>query len=88
MEPDFQTILRLRDALTTLRGNTNFTLLYCPLEKTFEDTENILVRTVITEPGWEHIGKYDFWFNLLSEFPYSLEKIEQDANGWANQQNW
>lgn len=50
-EPDFEVILNLRNALAKIRGNDDFSLLYCPLDKRFEEYENIFVRTIYATPG-------------------------------------
>ncbi len=88
-EPDLNTLLHLRSALENIRGNNNFSLLLCALEKNTEDFENIYIRQIISGPNdVDYIGNHQSWHNMFQEFPFSLEKSEVDGNTWADQQNW
>jgi hypothetical protein len=79
IEPDRDTIIRLRNALLHLRGNANFTLLFCPLVKRFENFENVLIIPIINPPGVApNVGDYNYWNQMLNYFPFSLKKLEFD----------
>lgn len=72
-EPDFYTILNLRNAIAKIRGNDNFSLLYCPVIQSFEEYENIYVRTIEFIPPGAWMGNAKTWDAILSEFPFTLE---------------
>jgi hypothetical protein len=76
IEPTKQTLIRVRNALRKLRGNNNFTLLFCPLEKKIEDFENICVR--------QYKSDTESWNFILSKFPFTLDKIEVDESHLDN----
>ena len=67
-------LIHVRDALEQMRGNRNFTLLFCPLEEVtenFEEVENILIRSIQLISVED-----DLWNEMLYEFPFTLEKLE------------
>lgn len=89
IEPDLETLIHLKTALEELRGNANFSILFCPLEKKFDDFENIYVREIINGPGiHDYVGNYNHWDKLLSEFPFTLKKCDVDSQNWTNEMNW
>ena len=79
--PDRSTIIRVRDAIKNIRGNSNFTLLYCTYEKTFDSFENISVRTIPNaDNGYTSTEQCERWEMIFEEFPHSLEGITEDQN--------
>lgn len=75
IEPNLETLVRLRNSLTQIRGNQNFTLLFCPLVKKFEDFENIQVRTIPAANVLPWEGDYIFWNAFLSQYPITIDPI-------------
>jgi hypothetical protein len=79
LEPDLKTLIRLRNALKKYRQNSNFTLLFCPLNKKFENSKNIVVQEITNPPDLpEYTGDFNCWDMLLSQFPFTTNKIEID----------
>lgn len=79
LRPDIHTLIRLRNALVNIRGNDNFTLLFCTPTKIYEDISNIQMRAF---GGYEdpHAG----WKKIFSEFRYTLDKVEVDNSQLDN----
>lgn len=73
-ELDRKVIKRIRNALLKMRGNANFSVLFCPLIKTFDDFDNIKVRTIVNSANPPHLGDFGCWDRMLSEFPFTLTK--------------
>ncbi len=69
---DLKTILDLRDSIEKSRDNDkNFFILFVPQIKTFESTENILVRTSDQYLQLWHQGSDQLrWNEILSEFKF------------------
>ncbi len=86
VEPDPFVLVRVSKALEKLRGNQNFSLLYCPLKQRFNDFNNIFVRQVDNPidavPIW--VGDYNKWDKILKEFPFAIEKSEPDSSHMDN----
>lgn len=80
-EPDKNTLIRLRNALLQLRGNNNFTLLFCPLRQKFREFENVLIRTIVNSKDLPpYKGDFNCWNQMLSQFPYSLDHSEEESS--------
>ena len=76
---DLSTLIRLRDALAIMRGNQNFSLLFCPLNQFFGDFENIFVRQIqIVENQPVHQGDDKCWDRILKEFQFKIKQPEVD----------
>jgi hypothetical protein len=72
VEASFDEVKNLRDSLINIRdGDMNFTLLYVPLLKRFEGTENIIVEeSPYTGEHWWW-GNSENWTRILSDFLYN-----------------
>lgn len=83
VEPDKKMLIHLQNALEKMRGNHNFAILYCPLQKNFDDFDNIYIRTIIN-PSNDARGDFNCWNQILYQFPFTLEKIEVDNSQMDN----
>ena len=84
--PDKKTLKRLYGALEKMRGNSNFSILYCTLEKKFSDFSKVYVRTILSKENAEHhwFGDDASWDKALFEFPFSADKLTRSANVLEN----
>ena len=83
-------LIRIRNGLEKLRGNRNFSLLFCSRFSSFEieigNFENIYIKTLsydLTENLSIYMGIRDSsrWDPILFEFPFTIEKIKRDHTG-------
>ena len=66
IEPNLITLIRLRNAITKIRGNANFDLLYCSLYKKFDDFDNLMNRVIVNpEGGYFFEGDYECWHRYV-----------------------
>ena len=79
-------LIHVRNGLEYMRGNRNFSLLFCCLnpfyKQEIKDFENIYIRILNRNPE-EPVGYQDSasWDPILYEFPFTLEKIDWDQTG-------
>lgn len=85
-EPTPEVLARLIQALEKLRGNDNFTLLYCPLKERFEAFEKLCIRQMDNPINGKSPseGDYEKWDRMLLEFPFTLEKAVEDNSCMDN----
>lgn len=79
LEPDQSVLIHLRDALIQMRGNDSFDLLYCPLQKKFDETDHIYIRQI--RSTMKPRDDFNCWDEILSAFPFEPEpnaKIQDD----------
>ncbi len=89
IEPTIQTLTRLSHALEKIRGNKNFMILYCPLQKKFDDFDNIVIKEIVSGPSvTDYEGDYECWGAILNTFPFYVEKSDSDTQTWADQMDW
>ena len=80
-EPDLTILTSIRDSLEILRGNDNFSILFCTIDKKFEEFENIYVREVRIPANKNTCGGDNASWNLvLSEFPFTLSRAITDRS--------
>jgi hypothetical protein len=84
-KPNKSTLIRLRNALEKMRGNRNFSILFCSLNAKNKRFENIYMRAIVNPQNnlfWE--GDYDCWNGMLSQFPFNPNKADTDKSGLDN----
>ncbi len=87
IEPSKKSLIRLYRALSKLRGNSNFKILFCQLEPKFKELEKIRVRKIVSSHPF-FLGDHESWHRVLSEFPYTLDKLEFDNSELDNTWGW
>lgn len=75
IEPTQKVLIRLNNALIKMRGNSNFAILFCPINKRFDSFLNIFVRQIYNGNASPSMGNDECWEKILSEFPYKKEEF-------------
>jgi hypothetical protein len=82
IKPTKKVLIRLRNALKNIRGNNNFSILFCSLENASMKFENIYFRKIVNPiNGTPCQGDNACWDELLSQFPFILNQQETDGSG-------
>lgn len=81
--PEKNSLVRVRNALEKLRGNDNFAILYCTVQKSFDKFDNIYVKEITpwdkSQPYTSYY--YEEWDAILSKFPFSTKHLTVDKSG-------